>query len=58
MVSHQNPRLYTGRLVGLLALAYAYQFLMLAGSLTLCGLMICPRHQLTGTVIFLPNRLV
>jgi Zn-dependent protease with chaperone function len=39
-VSHQNPRLYAGRLIGLVALAYAYLLLVLVGSLALCGLMI------------------
>ena len=39
-VSRQNPRLYHVRIIGLVALAYAYLLLILFGSLALCLLML------------------
>ena len=35
-VSRKNPKLYLARVVGLVALAYAYLLLVLLGSLALC----------------------
>ena len=39
-VARKNPRLYNARIIGLVALAYAYLLLVLVGSLALCAAMV------------------
>ena len=49
-VSRRHPRLYTTRIVGLVALAYGYLGLILAGSLIVSALMIVMVFYAPGTI--------